>query len=115
MSKKITVNFKDEFSPGEFAVLSALTIKTLHSKFPGFIVHVNTVKLCPDGLGMVHVYGMGDSNEGEVIAQSVVQCVEEMVLSLGRSEQSSPEQEESETEALPADLATFPKVEEKAP
>jgi len=79
MAKKITINFQDDFAPGEFASFSKSVIQALHSKFPGFLIHTNVMKPYLEQCH-VRVFGLFNADESNSVEQAVAQTVDQMLL-----------------------------------
>jgi hypothetical protein len=91
MSKKIQVNFRDEFVPGEFTRLAALVVQALRVEFPGFGISTYSMKHYQEKFN-VYVYGVWDLDEGEAKVLAVRQTVGRLLSNIGWRDSAQPAQ-----------------------
>jgi hypothetical protein len=91
MAKKIVVDLRDTFAPGEFPRLSSLLIQTLRAEFPGFIVHTNVRPKYREAF-TVSAFGLWNDGDTDVILTAACKTVERLLMNVGwRNEnQSTP-------------------------
>jgi hypothetical protein len=79
MAKKISVCFRDDFLPGDFAKLTSLVVRTLRADFPGFIVHTEAAKNFR-ALFIVYVYGIWGGADTQSVVDAADKTVARLVL-----------------------------------
>jgi len=89
MSRKIVVNLRDTFAPGEFSRLSALLIHTLRTEFPGFIVHTNLIPKYREAF-VTYAFGLWGEGEAEAALTSACKTVSRLLSNVGWRNENQP-------------------------
>ena len=89
MAKKISVCFRDDFAPGDFAKLTSLVVHTLRADFPGFIVHTEAAKNFRAPF-IVYVYGIWGGADTQSVVDAADKTVARLVLDFSLQQASQP-------------------------
>jgi hypothetical protein len=89
MAKKVSICFRDDFKPGEFARLSSLVIRALHTEFPGFIVHTDAVKKFRESF-IVYVYGIWGEGDPQPYVDAAYKTVERLFSNVSWRQEHQP-------------------------